>query len=61
MFRETTIEIKSKWTYNKIGKDLNLQLENDTKWKTVKDSGDKIIVLKSKNEIKNFISKLTTI
>ena len=59
LFRGLTIEIKSTKTYNNNGKDLELQLENDTKWQTVKDSGDKIIVLWSKKEIKNYVENLS--
>lgn len=51
----TTIEIKSNWTYNKNGKDKDLELENETKWKSVVEFGDKIIVLKTKKEIKDYV------
>jgi hypothetical protein len=54
-FNNITIEIKSNWTYNKNGKDKDLELENETKWKSVVEFGDKIIVLKSKKEIKDYI------
>ena len=42
------IEIKSNWTYNKSGKDKELELENETKWQSVRDFGDEIIILFSK-------------
>ena len=53
-----TVEIKSTWTYNKNGNDKELELENETKWNAVKDSGDKLVVLFSKKETKHFIEKL---
>lgn len=58
-FQESTIEIKSSWTYNKNGKDKNLQKINETKWEAVRKCGDKIIILKSKEEINKFIKKIT--
>jgi hypothetical protein len=58
LFVETTIEIKSSWTYNKNGKDKDLELENETKWQSVRNFGDKIIILKSKKEIKNFLENI---
>jgi len=57
-FNDSVIEIKSAWTYNKNGKDLSLQLENDAKWQSVKDSKDNIIILKSKSEIKEFVKTI---
>ena len=61
LFRGTTIEIKSTWTYNLNGKDVTKGLQNEAKWKAVRDIGDSIVVLKSKNKIKNYIKKLTAI
>lgn len=55
-FDNKIIEIKSSWTYNKNGKDKNLEFENKAKWKSVKDFGDEIIILFSKKEIKKFVS-----
>jgi hypothetical protein len=55
------IEIKSGWTYNKNGKDMTLELINETKWQSVRDSGDDIIILKSKEEIKNYVKNLDII
>ena len=53
------IEIKSGWTYNNNGKDLKLESFNRTKWKSVKDFGDKITVLIDKSAIDNFILNLS--
>ena len=58
LFRGITIEIKSTWTYNKNGTDLELELENETKWKAVRDFGDKLIILWSKKEIKEYVKNL---
>jgi len=58
LFNNFTIEIKSGWTYDKNGLDLELRLKNETKWKSVIDSGDLLITLKSKTEIKNYVDSL---
>jgi len=58
IFRNITIEIKSNWTYNKNGKDKELELKNETKWQAVRDKGDDLIVLWSKKEIKEYVTKL---
>lgn len=50
------IEIKSGWTYNNNGKNKKLEEINKTKWKSVTDSGDKIRVLLSKQQIGLFVS-----
>lgn len=50
------IEIKSGWTYNNNGKNKKLEEINKTKWKSVTDSGDKIRVLLSKQQIELFVS-----
>ena len=57
-FRGKQIEIKSGWTYNKNGKDLELQNINEAKWKSVRDLGENLIVLIDKSEIKGFIKGL---
>ena len=57
-FKDKLIEIKSGWTYNKNGKDLELQKINEAKWKSVRDSGEILIVLIDKSEIKGFIKGL---
>lgn len=57
-FRSKQIEIKSGWTYNKNGKDLELQNINEAKWKSVRDLGENLIVLIGKSEIKGFIKGL---
>jgi hypothetical protein len=58
MFSDITIEIKSEWTYNRNGKDKELELENETKWQSVRDCGDAIIILFSKKEIKKYVDNL---
>jgi hypothetical protein len=58
LFSGITIEIKSSWTYNKNGKDKELELENETKWSSVRDYGDPIIILFSKKEIKKYVDNL---
>ena len=58
LFNNFTIEIKSSWTYDKNGLDLDLRLKNETKWGSVTDSGDLIITLKSKEEIKNYVDNI---
>ena len=58
LFRGITIEIKSDWTYNKSGADIDSELENEAKWQAVKDSGDKLVVLWSKKEIKEYVDGL---
>lgn len=57
-FRGQIIEIKSTWTYNKNGKDKLLEDENESKWSAVRDSGEKLIVLMSKEEIKKFVDSI---
>lgn len=54
-FRGENIEIKSGWTYNKNGKDKELENINKAKWKSVIDFGDKIKILFSKQEIELFV------
>lgn len=54
-FRGKQIEIKSGWTYNKNGVDLELQKINETKWRFTRDTGTDLIVLIDKSEIKGFI------
>ena len=58
LFNNITIEIKSSWTYNKNGKDDLLKLKNETRWQTVRDIGDDIVILKSKEEIKNYVDNI---
>jgi hypothetical protein len=57
-FRGRQIEIKSGWTYNKNGADLELQSLNETKWQSARDSGANLIVLIDKSEIKGFVKAL---
>ena len=57
-FNNSVIEIKSTWTYNRNGKDKDLEIKNKTKIKTVKEFGDNIVFLKSKKEINEFINKI---
>lgn len=57
-FKEQQVEIKSGWTYNKNGKDLELQNINETKWKSVRELGKTLIVLIDKPEIKGFVKGL---
>lgn len=52
------IEIKSGWTYNKNGKDKLLQEINETKWQSVRDADEEIVVLISKNRISEFVDYL---
>lgn len=52
------IEIKSGWTYNKNGKDKELENINKAKWKSVAEFGDKIRIFMSKQEIEVFVSCL---
>jgi hypothetical protein len=57
-FRGENIEIKSGWTYNKNGKDIDLENFNKAKWKSVIDSGDKIKILINKDAISSFVLNL---
>jgi hypothetical protein len=57
-FRDKQIEIKSGWTYNKNGKDQDLQNINETKWKSAVDAGANFIVLIDKSEIQGFVKAL---
>jgi hypothetical protein len=61
LFNNITIEIKSSWTYNRNNKDELLQLKNETRWQTVRDLGDDIVILKSKEEIKNYVDNIVYI
>jgi hypothetical protein len=54
-FRGKQIEIKSGWTYNKNGKDQELQKLNETKWSAAKNSGVNLVILIDKKEIVGFI------
>jgi len=49
------IEIKSGWTYDNNGTNELLKRRNDTKWKSVISSGERIRVLFSKKEIAEFV------
>jgi hypothetical protein len=40
---------------------MTLELINETKWQSVRDSGDDIIILKSKGETKNYVENLDII
>lgn len=57
-FRGKQIEIKSGWTYNKNGKDMELQKLNETKWASARDCGEELIVLIDKKEILGFVKAL---
>ena len=56
-FKGKQIEIKSGWTYNKNGKDKELQNINDLKWAAARLKAD-LIILIGKDEIKGFIKAL---
>ena len=58
LYNNQTIEIKSSWTYNRNGKDKLLELKNETRWQTVRDIGDDIVILISKKEIKNYVDNI---
>lgn len=58
VFRGKHIEIKSGWTYNKNGKDKELQNFNEAKWKSAINSGANLIVIIDKSEIKGFVKAL---
>lgn len=57
-FRGKQIEIKSGWTYNKNGKDLELQSLNEAKWKSAREAGANLVVLIDKSEVKGFVKAL---
>ena len=57
-FRNLTIEIKSTWTYNRNGENEKMGLMNESKWQAVKKEGDKLIILFSKKEIKDYVENL---
>lgn len=57
-FRGRQIEIKSTWTYNKNGKDQDLQDINEAKWNSARESGADFIVLMDKSEVKGFVKSL---
>ena len=56
--RGKQIEIKSGWTYNKNGKDKELEFLNETKWESVRNQNIQLVVLIDKSEIKGFIKAL---
>ena len=56
-FKGKQIEIKSGWTYNKNGKDQELQLLNEAKWRFARKQ-ENLIILINKSEIKGFIKAL---
>jgi hypothetical protein len=58
LYNNVTIEIKSSWTYNRNDRDKELELKNETRWQMVRDIGDEIIILKSKQEIKNYVENI---
>ncbi len=58
LFRGDIIEIKSSWTYDKNGKDKKLREKNEAKWAAVRASGQNIIILKSIQEIDEFVKNL---
>jgi hypothetical protein len=55
-YNNSNIEIKSGWTYNKNGKDKKLEEINNVKWKSVRDFGDKINIMLSKQQIDLFVN-----
>lgn len=55
------IEIKSGWTYDGNGTNDLLKQLNHTKWAAVESNNQKLIVLKSKQEINTFINYLLSI
>lgn len=57
-FRDKNIEIKSSWTYNNNGKNIELQKLNDIKWQSVTSSGDGFVALINKSEIQGFVKAL---
>ena len=57
-FRGENIEIKSGWTYNKNGNDIDLENFNKAKWKSVINRGDKIKILINKDAIDSFVLNL---
>lgn len=58
VLRNEHIEIKSGWTYDGNGTNELLKELNHTKWGSVVAMGEKIIVLKSKQEISVFVNYL---
>ncbi len=53
------IEIKSTWTYDNCGKDLELKAKNDAKFNAVSTMNDyKFVLLMSKEDIKSFVKTL---
>lgn len=50
----TLIEIKSTWTYDECGKNLEKRLKNEAKWKEARKTNE-VIVLFTKKQIKEFI------
>lgn len=58
LFRGQEIEIKSSWTYDHNGADPLLRELNETKWKAVRDSGEKLKTLIDKEPIRVFVNGL---
>lgn len=58
-FRGQNIEIKSGWTYDNNGKNLQLREINEIKWQSVKNAGDILVTLINKSEINGFIKTLS--
>jgi len=56
--RGENIEIKSGWTYNNNGVNDILEAINHVKWESVLKSGEKIRILKSKQEILDYVISL---
>ena len=52
------IEIKSRWTYNKYGKDIEQGEKNEAKWQGAREQNFKINILFSKKEIEEYINSL---
>jgi hypothetical protein len=58
VYNGNDIEIKSGWTYNKNGEDKLLQEINETKWQSVINSGEQILILIDKIKISEFVDYL---
>ena len=57
-FKNKQIEIKSGWTYNGNGTNLELQLLNESKWNAIKNQNEQIVVLIDKLNILSFVNLL---
>jgi hypothetical protein len=57
-FHNTYIEIKSVYTYDKLGKDVKLKEKNDLKIQTLKDANKNVVLLIGKEQILNYLNTL---